>query len=1046
MTTRLLLAVAWASAGTASLPAVAGPVATNIADIRALAYEVLTNRPAVQASGILTAHEPGGRWYLQDKAIGIQLVPSTNTPALAPGTRVVVQGVASLDPRGVLIHASRVEPQGVGPLPAPQATHLDFISQSNHHGRRVRVEGIVISTSHIHRPPGDPPEMFVVLGTPTSSVGLRVQGRAHDAEVASWVGTPAWATGVAVPVANPKGQLLGTMLLVTPNDSLVPTPTTPGARQGWPCVQIQDLLRPGHVSAGDKPVRIQGHVTAVLSPFFAFLQDDTSAVLVQFAPLPRPLKPGDLLMAEGFPRVESLPALAPGLESTPVVFTSYRSWTNGSQGLPKGVPVPSTFLRHSSINFRRITTEGRVQAVLRQGASDDFRISLLCGKTVLDVLGTHPIKAQPLPNAGTTVQVTGVLDQRAQPDKPDGPIRLHLADLRDLVEIAPPPRDTTRDLAMAAVPASALALLALGWAFALRKAVRRRTAELATANASLAQASRARADFLAHMSHEVRTPVHAMNGLLQLLSRLPLADQPRALVQRLAITSRSLAHLVNDALDLSKIDAGQLVLDPQPFHPNALLDHLDGLFAPLAHDQGLAWSVQRLPAHAPHLVGDAFRLQQALSNLASNAIKFTRHGHVRLLASLAPASPTDPNGPQALSITCEDSGTGIAPETLQRLFQPYSQADASIQRTHGGTGLGLAIARQLVQLMGGTLHAESQPGAGSRFHLRVPLPLHAQDLPNLAPSGPRPSLDTHPSPRPSARRLHGRRILVADDHPTNLGILEAALAQEDASALLVPDGLAALHAMESDPSGFDALVIDLEMPVMDGLEAMRRIRRIPGCDRVPIIACSAGIRAAKREAALAAGATTFLSKPFDLDDLVANLAQFLPPDAPDTPEMSRPSPLLPTPTPWADATAIPHPFPSIEGIDPRDAARRFAGNLPDFLHALGRFHASLGGCVAALRHDVHLGHRDAVLARLHGLAGTASMLGAMEVATLAADIDERLRHDPRRPMPSWEEFTSLQDALARLLHAVQRHLAQSEPNESPLLHATEAAPAPSTPP
>ena len=918
MTTRRLLAVAWIAARTFACSSHAAPVATNIAGICALDYRALTNRPAVRASGILTAQEPGGNGYLQDQGWWIRLAPFTNTPALAPGTRVDVEGVAGLDQRGLVIQATRIEPRGDGPLPAPQATHLDFISQPVHHGRRVRVEGIVVSTSEIAHTPGRPPEMFVVLATPTSAVGLRVQGRAHDAEVASWVGTPAWVTGVAVPVANPKGQLLGTMLLVTPKDSLVPMPTVPGARQDWPLFKIHDLLRPGNAAAGDRPVRIQGTVTAVLSPFFAFIQDDTSGILLQFDPFPIPLRIGQSVKAEGFPRVDARPAMGPGRESAAVVFRCYRSWSSASQPLPAGIPAAGNLLGHSWLNFRRITTEGRVQAVVRQGASNEFRISLLCGNTGLDVLGSHPSTAQPLPNPESMVRVTGVLDQRAQVDKPNDPILLYLADIHDITVVAPPPRDTTRDLAMAAVPASALALLALGWAFALRRAVRRRTAKLAAANASLAQAGRARADFLTHMSHEVRTPVHAMNGLLQLLSRLPLADQPRALVQRLATTSRSLAHLVNDALDLSKIDAGQLVLDPQPFHPNALLDHLDGLFAPLAHDQGLAWSVQRLPAHAPHLVGDAFRLQQVLCNLASNAIKFTRHGHVRLLASLAPATPADPNGPQVLSITCEDSGVGIAPETLRRLFQPYSQADASTPRTHGGSGLGLAIARQLVQLMGGTLHAESQPGAGSRFQLLVPLPLLPQELPGLAPPNgqpnARPSIPTPQHPR--AHRLAGRRILVADDHPTNLGILEAALGQEDACALLVPDGLAALHAIESDPSGFDALVIDLEMPVMDGLEAMRRIRRIPGCENVPIVACSAGIRAERREAARAAGATTFLSKPFDLDDLVATLAQFLPPDAPETHGIRHPTPRTSTPSPQADATATHAAFPNIEGHRP----------------------------------------------------------------------------------------------------------------------------------
>lgn len=260
---------------------------------------------------------------------------------------------------------------------------------------------------------------------------------------------------------------------------------------------------------------------------------------------------------------------------------------------------------------------------------------------------------------------------------------------------------------------------------------------------------------------------------------------------------------------------------------------------------------------------------------------------------------------------------------------------------------------------------------------------------------------------------------MADDHPTNLGILEAAIEQEEGCALLVPDGLAAVHAIESDPKGFDAVVTDLEMPALDGLEAIRRIRALPGCHNLPILACSAGMRAVKRQAALHAGATDFLSKPFDLEDLVSALVRHGKPPHPEPSAAPAPTPTPPHPATWSGAQAPPlASLPDIEGIDAQDAARRFSGMPQAFLHGLGRFHAEFGRLEDFLKRDVQEGDRTGVLRRLHGLAGAASMLGAAGVATAAAEMDQRLRREAS--MPPWEDFLPLMDDLNRILRAICR--------------------------
>ncbi|MFM8421358.1 MAG: ATP-binding protein, partial [Verrucomicrobiota bacterium] len=952
---------------------------------------------------------------------GVIVTPMEGSVPVTPGSRIRVEGVAESDGPLRRIRPVRITPRGTLGLPEPRSVSFAQLKQADVEFARVAVEGTVLATSPVEGPRDvTKPDALVVLSTPDGIVALQVQPRSPALELAPMSGRHVRASGIASPVVDPIGRVIDVAVIVTPLDAIHATPN----KTALPEVPVTTIQEASMAQSSDptNTLRIQGIVTAMPARNAIFVQDASGAMMVR-STHPIAAQPGDRVEAEGVPRREMVLGGAVSLEAGVTVALHATHLKTGPPGdLPQAARVGWDDLDHNAVNFLRIEVDALVLASARLGDPTHFRVSLRCGQLLLDALGTHPDPKAPLPAARSRILVRGVLDQRSQPDTQYQPLRVHVARLEDIVVVAPPPSDPARILAWVAGIVAALGLLSLAWAFTLRRGVRLRTAQLAAANASLAAASRARADFLAHMSHEVRTPVHAMNGLLQLLARRPGEEESRSILQRLSSAARSLTHLVNDALDLSKIDAGQLALDPQPFHPNGLLDHLDGLFATLAREKGLTWLVERLPDDAPRLVGDSFRLQQVLSNLASNAIKFTRHGHVHVRASLAPAAA--PAGLQTLSIACEDSGMGIAPEFLGRLFQPYSQADASIQRTHGGTGLGLAISRRLVERMGGTLHAESQPGVGSIFRVQLPLPVltHA-DGPSHGPA----AHDAAVHQPPQGQRLAGRRILVADDHPTNLGILEAAIEQENGCSLLVPDGLAALHAITEDPRGFDAVVMDLEMPVMDGPEAIRRIRAIPGCEGLPIVACSAGIRANKRQAALSAGADGFLPKPFDLDDLVHALVLHLKPRPDASPPTAHP-PRPPTPSPTSLEGAPAHPpLPLIEGIDPHEAARRFSGSPTVFLLGLGRFHAEFSRLQPELQRDVHDGRRDGVARRLHGLAGAASMLGATPLAVAASDMEQRLRHDaPRDPLPPWESFLPLMHDLARLLDAIASHAHRHE--------------------
>ncbi|MFM8442039.1 MAG: ATP-binding protein, partial [Methylococcus sp.] len=268
------------------------------------------------------------------------------------------------------------------------------------------------------------------------------------------------------------------------------------------------------------------------------------------------------------------------------------------------------------------------------------------------------------------------------------------------------------------------------------------------------------------------------------------------------------------------------------------------------------------------IIGDSLRLKQILLNLVSNAIKFTDQGAVSVRVRPLALTKTAAR----LRFEVSDTGIGIAPEALARLFQPFTQADASTTRRFGGTGLGLSICKRLVELMGGTVGATSEPGAGSTFWFELPCERAAAALAE-APAASAADGNTAPTTGP---RLQGLRVLGVDDNRMNLFLLERALKLEGASVLLAADGQQALQILEANPRGVDCVLMDIQMPVMDGLTATRRIRAQPELRHLPVIALTAGVMAEERERALAAGVDDFLAKPLVLETMVAMLRPYLP--------------------------------------------------------------------------------------------------------------------------------------------------------------------------
>jgi signal transduction histidine kinase/CheY-like chemotaxis protein len=830
----------------APTPAATPVPLTTALQVKMLPPDKVALRP-VRLRGVVTFEANEYRqFFLQDSTAGVYVSPSDTVRLAYQGQQVEVLGYSAPGGFAPAVFATSVRPLGEGHMPEPARLDATTFSSGQLDSTWVITRGVVRSLTASRA------GSYMMLATPEGRVRMYLHGSVLPAEL---LDSEVEVRGVCSSQFNEDRQLTGVNLRV-PAASFIKVLSPALAGLSPPRLwSIRSLLQYRPSGIPNTRVTVRGVVTVRRRSQTIFVDDGTGGLAVE--PLSRSdVNVGDQVQVAGY--------VAHGrpyetLEDAQVLRTGH------SPG-PDPLPISIEDALSGAARLRLVRIEGWL--VEQRVTPGEQVLILRTGRNVFDAhlqrVAGGPAVAELRP--GSLLALTGVCLLETAPDAPrPDTVRIVLRMPSDVVVLRAAPWWTMQRSLVVASILFALVLAAATWLFQLRRQVRRQTAvirrqldEQATLKEAAEAASRAKSEFLANMSHEIRTPMNGICGMTALALGTTLDLEQREYLETVGDSARSLLRIIDDILDLARIEAGKLRLETAPFEIRRAIRQVMTTLEVIARGKGVGLNFIIAAEVPEYLLGDAGRLRQVLLNLGGNAVKFTDRGEV----SISVAVDHCDQAAIELRFTVRDSGIGIPEEKIEAIFAPFEQVDHSTTRKSGGTGLGLSISRRLVELMGGTIHAESARGQGSTFWFTARFGLTERPNGTIGPAS--------PANQPSVP-VRSLRVLVAEDNRVNQRLVERVLARQGHSVVLVEDGQLAVEAARSTP--FDLILMDVEMPGMDGLAATRAIRQSASFPAVPIIALTARAMRQDEVECRSAGMDGYLAKPIDINDLIRLAAQ-----------------------------------------------------------------------------------------------------------------------------------------------------------------------------